>query len=295
MIQIEKHIALKNRSSFRIGGSAHYYIRVHTVDEIKEAYAWAQEHNQPVFILGRGSNILISDSGWQGLVIDMSDFTSIQWEEVTVVCHSGASLHSLVKQSVDRGLGGMEELAGIPGSVGGALVMNAGAFQQTVAECLISVSGIYDDGSEWYLNRNEIDFGYRKSSLKRENTLILKATFTFNKQDKERVQSVYEAILKKRSQKQPLDLPNCGSVFKRPAGNYAGVLIEECGLKGYCRGGAMVSPKHANFIVNSDHASAQDVRELIVHIQKEVYDKKGILLELEVLFVGDFTVPLFSP
>lgn len=296
MIQIQQDIPLKNKSTFRIGGRAQYYTQVHTDEDVKGAFQWAQEHEQKVFVLGKGSNILISDAGWPGLVIDMSDYTSIGWEGNTAVCQSGALLHMLVKQSVDRGLGGMEELAGIPGSVGGALIMNAGAFKQNVCECLISVSGLYADGSEWYLNRKEVDFGYRSSSLNRENSIILKATFSFNEHDNPaQLQSVYEAILKKRNQNQPLDLPNCGSVFKRPEGMYAGALIEECGLKGYRMGSAMVSSKHANFIVHDGDATAEDVRKLIVHIQKEVYNKKGVLLEPEVLFVGEFKEDIFKP
>ncbi len=296
MSKIEKNIPLKNKTSFRIGGPAQFYARVKSEDEVKDALGWANENNHPVFILGKGSNILISDTGWRGLVIDITGFSCITWEESTAVCQSGAMLHSLVRQAVERGFYGMEELAGIPGSIGGALVMNAGAFSQTVSDRLISVTGIdRTDASFWQLQKREIDFGYRFSSLKQNKSLILGAEFKYRLGNKNELKLVYSATLEKRSQKQPLNVPNCGSVFKRPEGNYAGALIEQCGLKGHRIGGAMVSQKHASFIENDTNASAADVRKLIACIQKKVYQNKGILLEPEVLFVGEFDIPLYLP
>ncbi len=296
MIQIEKNFPLKNRTSFRIGGPAEFYVRVNNEDEIKDMLGWARDNNHNVFILGKGSNILVSDTGWQGLVIDITGFSRITWNESTAVCQSGAMLHSLVKQSVERGFCGIEELAGIPGSIGGALVMNAGAFSQTVSDCLHSVSGIDQaDTSIWKVMRDKIDFGYRSSSLKKRGSTILSAEFRFSNGNKEELKKVFSATLQKRSQKQPLDIPNCGSVFKRPPGNYAGALIEQCNLKGFRVGGATVSEKHANFIVNDKNATATDVRELIASIQKTVFETKGVLLEPEVLFVGEFDTTLYLP
>ncbi len=296
MNNIKENVSLKNKTSFQIGGPAHFYIKIQTEDEIKDSLLWADENNRPIFILGKGSNILINDSGWPGLVMDITAFTKIIWEGTTAVCQSGAMLHNLVNQSVDKGFSGMEELAGIPGSIGGALVMNAGAFKQTVSDCLESVKGIKrKDQIVVHLKKSEIEFGYRTSTLKQNNLMILNAAFCFNRGDNKILKSVYSNVLKKRSEKQPLDLPNCGSIFKRPRGNYAGSLIEQCALKGYRIGGAMVSPKHANFIVNVDNAVACEVRQLIVYIQKVVYETKGILLEPEVIFVGEFDIPLYKP
>ncbi len=294
MNKIEKNIPLKNKTSFRIGGSAKFYTRVNSEEDVKDSLVWANQNNHPVFILGKGSNILISDTGWKGLVIDITGFSRITWEGSTAFCQSGAMLHNLVKQAVDRGFHGVEELAGIPGSVGGALVMNAGAFTQTVSDCLESVSGINGtDTIIWRMKKSEIDFGYRFSSLKQKESLILGAKFRFQSSNEKELKCVYSTTLKKRSQKQPLEIPNCGSVFKRPEGNYAGALIEQCGLKGHRIGGAMVSPKHANFIVNDMNASAADVRKLIVFIQKKVFENKEVLLEPEVVFVGEFDKPLY--
>ncbi len=293
---IKKNISLKDKTTYRIGGYAAFYACIHSDEDIHDVLVWAKENKQPVFILGNGSNILVSDYGWPGLVIDMSEYSSIIYDGLSVTSRSGTLLHNLVKDTVEKGILGFEELAGIPGSIGGALIMNAGAFEQTISDCLFSVSGI--DRSEcntWELHRNEIDFGYRTSSLKKMNSIMLNAIFSFNKIDKEKSLSTYQEILKKRNEKQPVNIPSCGSVFKRPKGNYAGALIEKCGLKGYSIRGAKISEKHANFIVNKSDASASDVRQLIVIIQERVFKEFGILLEPEVVFVGEFDIPLFKP
>lgn len=295
MNSIEQNIPLKDKTSFRIGGPARFYTRVNTEKEIGEVVSWANENNKPVFILGKGSNILISDNGWPGLTLDISEYSAISWDGSFAFCQSGAPLHTLVKEAVDRGLCGIEQLAGIPGSVGGALIMNAGAFKQTVSDCLVSVKGIdCSNYKMWELEKKEIDFGYRTSSFKEMDTIFLGANFHFEEGDKDNLKSVYRDILQRRNEKQPLDKPNCGSVFKNPEGNYAAALIEKCGLKGHHIGGAMVSEKHANFIVNVSDASASDVRKLIAFIQEKVFREQGILLEPEVVFVGEFDDPLFK-
>lgn len=295
MNSIEQNIPLKDKTSFRIGGPARFYTRVNTEKEIGEVVSWANENNKPVFILGKGSNILISGNGWPGLTLDISEYSAISWDGSFASCQSGASLHTLVKEAVDRGLCGIEQLAGIPGSVGGALIMNAGAFKQAVSDCLMSVKGIdCSNYKMWELEKNEIDFGYRTSSFKEMDTILLGANFHFEEGDRDNLKSVYRDILQRRNEKQPLDKPNCGSVFKNPEGNYAAALIEKCGLKGHHIGGAMVSEKHANFIVNVSDASASDVRKLIAFIQEKVFREQGILLEPEVVFVGEFDDPLFK-
>lgn len=296
MNSIEQNIPLKDKTSFRIGGPARYYAKVKTESEIEEALSRAREKGEPVFILGRGSNILICDKGWPGLVLDISEYSAISWNGSFALCQSGAPLHTLVKESVDRGLYGIEQLAGIPGSVGGALIMNAGAFKQAVSDCLVSVKGIDCSSYRiWELGKEKIDFGYRTSSFKGKDKVLLEAEFQFWEGDIDDLKSVYHDILQKRSSKQPLDKPNCGSVFKNPEGYYAAALIEKCGLKGHHIGGAMVSEKHANFIVNVSDASASDVRKLIAFIQEKVYREQGILLEPEVVFVGEFEEALFRP
>lgn len=297
MISIQENVSLRNKTTYRIGGPARYYCIVRHDSDVHEAIVWAHEHNQPLFVLGRGSNILVSDSGWNGLVIDMSKFSSIRWKNTTVESQGGALLHTLVKQSVERGFAGMEELAGIPGTIGGGLIMNAGAFNQTIAGCVLWVKGInLNDATLWHQPQERIVFGYRSSSLKEQKSaLILGAQFQFTEGRRDAVRDIYSSILRSRNRKQPVDLPNCGSVFKRPEGNFAGALIEQCGFKGYTIGGARVSEKHANFIVNVNDASAQDVRKMIATIQKRVFEERGVCLEPEVIFVGEFDTPLFEP
>lgn len=296
MNMIEQNVSLKDKTSFRIGGPAHFYVKVHTEKEITDALKWANDNTKPVFILGKGSNLLISDNGWPGLVLDISELSDISWDGTLALCQSGALLHTLVRETVNKSLAGIEELAGIPGSVGGALIMNASAFKQAVSDCLVSVKGIdCSSQKKWELKKDEINFGYRTSSLKKMNTVLLGAEFHFEIGDKSNVEATYSEILKRRNEKQPLDQPNCGSVFKNPEEHYAAELIEQCGLKGYCINEAMVSLKHANFIVNSSNASASDVRKLIAMIQEKVFQKCNVLLEPEVIFVGEFENLLFKP
>jgi len=293
---IQENVSLKDKTSYKIGGPARFYAQVKTQNDIQDALLWALKNNQSVFLLGKGSNILISDDGWQGLVIDISKYTAVTWNDSHVECQSGLLLHTLVKESVDRGLTGMEKLAGIPGSIGGGLIMNAGAFGQNISDYLDHVSGI--DRTEitvWSRNKAEISFEYRASSLKQMNSVIVGASFALKTGDKEEILNTYYHTLQERNKKQPLNKPSCGSVFKRPEGMFAGELIEKCGLKGHSLGGATISPKHANFIVTSEDATASDVRRLIVFVQECVFKKYNTLLQPEVIFVGHFNIPLYAP
>lgn len=290
-MQIKEQVPLSQKTSYRIGGKSKYLIEPQNIDEVQDAIKWAHNRSLKIFILGRGSNILIDDSGWNGLTIDLSGINFQNWNDNSVVCGCGGLLHALVTQSVDKGFHGFEALAGIPGSIGGAIVMNAGAFGANVSDCLIDVTLINIDSLEIFTKtKSEMEFGYRSSILKKESWIAVEAKFQFPRMNsnKEKVKDIYNEILAKRKVKQPLNLPNCGSVFKRPENNYAGTLIEECGLKGFSIGGAAVSEKHANFIVNRDNATAEDVKNVIEHVQRTVLEKKGILLEREVIFVGDF-------
>jgi UDP-N-acetylmuramate dehydrogenase len=291
------NISLGDTTSFRIGGSCRYYCAPVNEEEISEACAWARQNNAPIFVLGKGSNVLVSDSGWNGLVIDLSEkWTGVQWAGDSAGCQSGALLHTLVKESVERGLCGLEKLAGIPGSVGGAVVMNAGAFGQSVSDCLVSVRFLsLPDTKIKTLKAQDINASYRSTVFKTSNSIILSADFHFKPDASGQAKKSFTEVLAKRKERHPLDLPNCGSVFKNPPDTTAGKLIEQCGLKGAKRGAAEVSQKHANFIVNRGGATAKDVRGLIVQVQRTVYEKTGVLLEPEVVFVGEFEEELFRP
>jgi UDP-N-acetylmuramate dehydrogenase len=295
-MQILENVPLASRTTYRIGGPARYCAQPTTSEEIHQILLFARERLLPVFLLGKGSNLLVSDSGWPGLVIDLTAWNDILWDESGVSCASGALLHTLVRESVERGLCGMAQLAGIPGTIGGGVIMNAGAFEQTLSECLQWVEGIdLTNSTPWRLSREQCGFGYRTSVLQHQPQLILQARFSLPVDGQGTAKAVYSETLRKRKEKQPLDLPNCGSVFKRPAGDYAGRLIQASGLIGLRVGDAMVSPKHANFIVNTGNARAADVRRLIITIQQRVYGEHGVLLEPEVIFVGEFEEPLFRP
>lgn len=296
MIQPQRNVSLQDKCSFKIGGTAAWYVRPLSLGQLESSLIWAQAQNMDTFILGRGTNLLISDSGWNGLVLDMTNICSITWNQKTVYVDAGVLLHALVTHAVTRGLSGIEQLAGIPGTVGGGVIMNAGAFEQTISDTLQFVDVF--DAQENKIVRfagSELEFGYRWSNLRQSGSLVVGASFLLHNADTPSLKKTYRSILQRRRLKQPLNYPNCGSVFKRPPGNYAGTLIEKCGLKGMRIGGAMVSVKHANFIVNDSHACAEDVRAIIATAQKRVYEQTGILLETEVIFVGDFKQQLFFP
>ncbi|MCL2690091.1 MAG: UDP-N-acetylmuramate dehydrogenase [Chitinispirillia bacterium] len=285
---ILENIPLNDKTSYKIGGAARYYCEPQSEDEIIGLYKFAKTKDLPVFILGRGSNLVISDEGLHALVINLSvKFTNIEWAGLTAVVQSGFGLDELAALSADKGYGGMEELSGIPGTIGGAVVMNAGAFNTEVSHTLRSVR-VFKMSTQLIeeIPAQELAFGYRRSAVKDSGDLVLSAVFDFKMSPDAAL--IRQQILEKREQKQPLDFPSCGSVFKRPPGNYAGTLIESCGLKGFTLGGAAVSTKHANFIINTGNAKAEDVRGVIRHVQKTVFDKTGVLLETEVIFVGTF-------
>jgi UDP-N-acetylmuramate dehydrogenase len=293
---IAENMSLAPKTTLHIGGPARYYTQPSTVDEVQQALRYCNRRKLPLLVLGRGSNLLVSDTGWPGLVLDLTEFGGSEWDGAAVRCFSGMRFSVLVKEAVDRGFQGMEELAGIPGTVGGGLVMNAGAFGQTISDCLEWVETI--DPVTCLVERHELSalsFGYRSSSLAATGALICRACFRLTPGYGDAPRETYDRIMRKRKEKQPLDLPNCGSVFKRPPGDYAGRLIEECGLKGVRIGDAMVSPKHANFIVNMGAATAAQFRELVGVIQDRVHERFGVVLEPEVVFVGEFEKPLFNP
>jgi UDP-N-acetylmuramate dehydrogenase len=294
-IPIQNDVALSAKTTYKIGGPARYYAQPSDSTEILESIRYALNINVPIFILGRGSNVLFSDKGWPGMVIDVaSRFDGIQWRDTLADCRSGTPLNRLVLDMLKRGLRGLEKLGGIPGSVGGALVMNAGAFGQSVSDCLVSID--YLDVSDMRIRAIPaagLEAGYRTTVFKSKNACILSARFRFFADPRGEAMEVFNDVIAKRAAKHPLDLPNCGSVFKNIPGTPASVLIERCGLKGYTFGGAEVSSKHANFIVNRGNASAADVRHVIVHIQKTVFETCNVLLDPEVIFVGEFEEPLF--
>jgi UDP-N-acetylmuramate dehydrogenase len=246
------------------------------------------ENKVPLFILGRGSNILVSDKGWDGVTLYLGEnLSGWTFDNRRANVLAGTLLMDLVSDVVKKGLSGLELMAGIPGSVGGALRMNAGAFGQEIEQVSVSVSGFKKNGTPFGAERHEINFNYRRVP-ELENVAITSAQFQFTDEDSRALKRRMEDIIALRASKQPLNYPSCGSVFKRPPGYYAGALIEEAGLKGKRIGGAKISRKHAGFILNTNNAKAVDVYELIRLIEAKVHDRFGVQLEREVKLIGKF-------
>jgi UDP-N-acetylmuramate dehydrogenase len=247
--------------------------------------------------LGRGTNVLISDRGWPGLVVlTAGALGTLRWEGQGAHCGSGMLLNALVRQSVERGLSGLENLAGIPGSVGGAVVMNAGAFGQEIGSAVTGVQLLDPDtGERSTMSGSDLRFGYRSSALKGSRRILLTVSLSLTPGDSDVLIRCFRERLETRRRRHPLDVPSCGSVFKNPKPRSAGQLIEEAGLKGYTLGGVQVSPRHANFFVNLGGATAEEFRGLMAHVQKAVHEKTGVVLEPEVVFAGAFDTPLYAP
>lgn len=271
-------------TTFRIGGVADYFVEPGDAEDVINIIKYVVKQNIPFYVLGNGSNILISDEGIRGVVINMiTGFSYLKHEDNMIISGSGVKMAKFVDFCIQNGYGGVEMLAGIPATIGGALVMNAGCYGGETSEFVSQVT-LVRNGNLIVQNKEECEFGYRKSNLK--GTIILEARFRLQKGNKEEISARRKELLLKRNNSQPVEIPNAGCIFKNPKDNHAAVLIEQCGLKGVTFGGAMVSPKHGNFIVNVNKATAQDVTELIKIVQKTVLDKTGISLELEVKPVG---------
>ena len=275
-------------TSYKIGGPAAVWAAPASEDVIGEVLAIVHEAGIPLFILGLGSNLLVSDKGWPGVILYLgTNISGWRFDGTTATVMAGTCLLDLIRDAVDQGLGGMELMAGIPGSVGGALRMNAGAFGQEIEQTTVKVRGCQLDSTPFEAGRQEINFCYRRVP-ELERVVITSGQFRFKKTAAGTLKKRMDDILALRAKKQPLNYPSCGSVFKRPPGYYAGALIEEAGLKGEYVGGAMVSSKHAGFILNTDNAKAADVFSLIRRIEDRVWDRFGVKLEREVKLIGEF-------
>lgn len=287
-VEVKTNENLAPYTSYKIGGPTAVWVAPGTEAAIGEVLAMVHADNLPLFILGLGSNLLVSDNGWPGVTLFLgSNISGWNFEGPIATVRAGTPLIGLIRHAVDNGFGGMELMAGIPGSVGGALRMNAGAFGQEIAQTTVSVKGFRLDGTPFTAERAEINFGYRQVP-DLEQVVLTSGIFRFNQTDAAIIRQRMDDILALRAKKQPLDYPSCGSVFKRPPGYYAGALIEEAGLKGERIGGAMISPKHAGFILNTDSASATDVLSLIRKIEDKVSQRFGVKLEREVKLIGEF-------
>jgi len=275
-------------TSYNIGGPTAIWVAPGTESGVGSVLRIIHDHKLPLFILGRGSNLLISDRGWRGVTLYLAEnLSGFAFEQNQANVMAGTLLMDLILAAAKKGLSGMELLAGIPGGVGGALRMNAGAFGQEIGAITASVSGYQYDGAPFEADRHKINFTYRRVPVL-DQVVITSARFHFEAAAAAELSARMADILALRHKKQPLEYPSCGSVFKRPAGYYAGALIEEAGLKGERIGGAMISPKHAGFILNTDNATAGDVYALIRRIEERVLERFGVRLEREVKLIGNF-------
>lgn len=277
---------MSRHTTFRIGGNADMFINIETEEELIFCISAANQGNIPYFICGKGSDLLVSDRGIEGAVLCLSGMKGIEISGVIVCVKAGQSMQTLCLELQKCGLSGLEFAYGIPGTVGGAVYMNAGAYGGEIADRIVSVRYLDNSGTVKEIKKEDMGLGYRSSIFQTNGGVILSAVFRLESGDSAEILNRMNEYLKRRKDKQPLELPSAGSVFKRPQGNFAGTLIEKSGLKGEKIGGAKVSEKHAGFIVNTGKATSTDVKALIDRIQKKVFSDSGISLEPEVIFVG---------
>ena len=279
---------MNKHTTFRIGGSADVLVTP-GVSETAEVLRLCKNHDIPVTIIGNGSNLLVGDQGIRGVVIEFgkpAEEIVIQGEQMHVT--AGTMLAKAANEAAANGLSGLEFAAGIPGTVGGAVVMNAGAYGGEMKDVIRMVTVLTKEGEKQTLTLEELDLGYRHSCIPENNYIVLSAELRLQKADTEQIRTVMVDLRERRVTKQPLEYPSAGSTFKRPEGYFAGKLIQDAGLRGYQVGGAQVSEKHCGFVINKGDATARDVRQLITDVQKKVYEEFHVQIEPEVKMIGEF-------
>lgn len=275
-------------TSFKIGGNADAFVSAGSVDEIKELIAYCGKNGIPYMLMGNGTNMLVSDKGIRGLVIQVgSNMQRCEIDGETVFAEAGILLSKLSRLILGAELTGFETLSGIPGTLGGGIYMNAGAYGGEIKDTVYEVTYLSEDGEIKTIKNEDIGFSYRHSRFEEEKCIILSAVLNLKKGNADEIKAAMDDYNRRRADKQPLSMPSAGSTFKRPEGYFAGKLIQDSGLMGYSIGGAQISEKHAGFVVNKGGAAAKDVLDLIEHVQKTVKDKFGVELEPEVRLIGE--------
>ena len=287
--RIKANIRMSAYTTFRIGGPADILFEPERPEEIIKAMQLCKAEGMPMTIIGNGSNILVSDRGIRGLVILVGESMSgIEQHQEMLVAWAGTRLAAVAAFAAQNSLAGLEFASGIPGTLGGAILMNAGAYDHCMSESIVLTEYINSELDIQALVGTEHQFGYRKSYFSDKQEIVIRACLQLRPDDQKAIYNRMADLAAKRRASQPLDLPSAGSAFKRPAGYYAGKLISDCGLKGYMIGDAQVSEKHAGFIVNRGNANAEDTRKLFLYVQKRVLEETGVVLEPEVRFIGDW-------
>lgn len=278
---------LKKYTFTKTGGKADFYLSPTSHIEVQKIVKLAYNNQIPLTFLGNGSNIIIRDGGIRGIVISLLEFNQISVNNQSITCGSGAAIINVSRRARDHHLSGLEFACGIPGSVGGAVYMNAGAYGGEVKDCIDHIKAIDDTGELHIIQGEDLELDYRTSIVQRKHLVVLEATFKLEVGDIHTIQATMDDLTQRREDKQPLEYPSCGSVFQRPPNHFAGKLIQEAGLQGHRIGGVEVSKKHAGFIVNVDNGTATDYEQIIAHVQKVVKEKFDIELKREVRIIGE--------
>ena len=286
MISLQQE-PLSRHTTFRIGGPALHYLIPESMEEVAEALDYARSNSYPFTILGKGSNMLFSDEGYQGVIIEIGkglEKINIGNDGI-VVAQAGITLSTMANRLAKEGLSGFSFAGGIPGTLGGGLTMTAGAYGGEIKDCIQSARVLTEEGEILELSKDDLQLGYRTSVIQKTSYIVLEGTFRFTEGDTETIQEEMRDLNRRRREKQPLEYPSAGSTFKRPQGYFAGKLIEDAGLRGYRVGDAQVSEKHCGFVVNRGQATSADVRQLIREVQQKVKEQFGVLLEPEIRIV----------
>ena len=280
---------MKQHTTFKIGGPADYFLVPETGEEVGEIIKICRKTDTPYFILGNGSNLLVGDGGYRGTVIQVyRNMSAVTVEGTTITAQAGALLSAVAAAAKNASLTGFEFAGGIPGTVGGAAVMNAGAYGGEMKDVLVEVTVMDAEGKIFAIPAEKLELGYRTSVIKKAGYIVLEAKIRLKEGDQEAIRERMKELTIQRTTKQPLEYPSAGSTFKRPEGYFAGKLVMDSGLRGYQVGGARVSEKHCGFVINAGDATAKDVRTLMDNVRDIVYEKYGVTLEPEVKFLGEF-------
>ena len=279
---------MSRHTTFRVGGPADFFVTPKAKGEVRDVIRICKEAGMPYYIIGNGSNLLVSDAGYRGVIVQIyKEMNEVKVEGNLVKAQAGALLSGIAAKALGAELSGFEFASGIPGTIGGACVMNAGAYGGEMKDVLESVTVLTGEGKIIELGRNELELGYRTSVIAKKGYIVLGAVLKLERGDGEKIKTYMDELKEKRVTKQPLEYPSAGSTFKRPEGYFAGKLIEDAGLRGFQVGGAQVSEKHCGFVINRDHATAADIMELMRQVQIRVKENSGVDLEPEVKRLGD--------
>lgn len=287
-MEVRINESMKRHTSFRAGGEAAWFAIPESVQELKAVLHACEKANTPWYVIGNGSNLLVSDEGYPGVIISTEKFDKLEIDGNNVTAGAGVILSKAASMAYKSGLTGLEFAAGIPGSVGGACVMNAGAYGSEMKNVLKTVTVLTKNGEVVTLPAEELELGYRTSVIPKAGYLVLEAEMELEEGNPEEIKALMDDLAFRRKDKQPLEFPSAGSTFKRPEGYFAGKLIEDAGLKGFTVGGAQVSEKHAGFVINKGNAAASDIYALCKAVEQKVMEQFGVALEMEIKLLGDF-------